>query len=479
MIKNKYQKIINKLLTDKIFRINLVRKNHFWFFNFYMSHYVTVETAPFQREIFALTENTNNKMAVIVAFRGSGKSTIMSFSYPIWAIMGQLQKKHVLLISQTQAKAQSILQGIKSELESNSLLKGDLGPFKEEPGHWGSQALVLTKFNARIATASVEQSVRGTKHNQYRPDLIIIDDIEDPQSLRTKEGRNKTFNWLMGEVLPAGDLNTNFVVIGNLLHQDSVIKRLESKIIKRDIKGVYKAYPLMDDNNNVLWPSKYPTQESIEELKRIFDPVTFYREFMLKILPSDDQVVHEDWIQYYNCLPESNYVYEKIGVDLAISLKDTADYTAVVSARVYGYEKNMKIYILPQIINKRLNFPEAVAEIKLYSSVIGKGRPPAILIEDVAYQVAFSQHMQQEGYECKGVKIGGIDKLSRLTSVTHLIQNGTILFPRDSAKELIQQMIGFGVEKHDDLVDAFTLLIIELVTLNRRRGTIAIGQGQS
>ena len=142
------EKIINKLLTDRLVRLATVKESHYWFFYLYMNHYVTVETAMFQREMFSLTEDANNKMMVVVAFRGSAKSTIMGLSYPLWAIMGKLGKKYVLLISQTQAKAQTMLQSIKSELEKNQLLKGDLGPFKEEPNQWGSQTLVLTKFNA-------------------------------------------------------------------------------------------------------------------------------------------------------------------------------------------------------------------------------------------------------------------------------------------------------------------------------------------
>ena len=469
------EKIINKLLTDRLIRLATVKESHYWFFYLYMNHYVTVETAMFQREMFSLTEDANNKMMVVVAFRGSAKSTIMGLSYPLWAIMGKLEKKYVLLISQTQAKAQTMLQSIKSELEKNQLLKGDLGPFKEEPNQWGSQTLVLTKFNARIATASVEQSVRGTRHNQYRPDLIIVDDIEDLQSVKTKEGRDKSFNWLMGEVLPAGDMNTVIVVIGNLLHQDSVIKRLEAKINENKIRGgVYKAYPLIDENGVVLWPSRYPTYESIEDLKNTYDAVTFNREFMLKILPAEDQVVREEWIQYYDSLPPENYRYEKMGVDLAISTKTTADYTAAVSARVYGYDKDMKIYILPSLINKRMEFPEAIEHIKLSSSAIGGGKPIEILVEEVAYQSAFTQQLKSDGYPSKGVKIGGSDKLSRLSMTTYLIKSGRILFPKNGTEELISQMVGFGIEKHDDLVDAFTLLINEIILDKRRPASFGI-----
>jgi hypothetical protein len=44
-----------------------------------------------------------------------------------------------------------------------------------------------------------------------------------------------------------------------------------------------------------------------------------------------------------------------------------------------------------------------------------------------------------------------------------MIRNGTVLFPDKGCEQLLQQMIGFGVEKHDDLADAFSLLVLKIV----------------
>ena len=68
---------------------------------------------------------------------------------------------------------------LKRELEDNDLLKNDLGPFQEESDEWGSISLVFSNMNARITVASSEQSIRGMRHGQHRPDLIIGDDVED------------------------------------------------------------------------------------------------------------------------------------------------------------------------------------------------------------------------------------------------------------------------------------------------------------
>jgi len=69
---NNFNDMNDRIINDPILRISLARKSHLWFFNMYFAHYVKYETAPFQKELFGLTEDDGNKMAVISAFRGSG-----------------------------------------------------------------------------------------------------------------------------------------------------------------------------------------------------------------------------------------------------------------------------------------------------------------------------------------------------------------------------------------------------------------------
>src|SRR5439155_412957 len=94
-----------------------------------------------------------------------------------------------------------------------------LAPNFDISDEWGSNSIVISKFGARITIASTEQSIRGLRHGEHRPDLVICDDVEDLNSVKTREGREKTFQWLTGEVLPIGDQNTKLMIIGNLLHE--------------------------------------------------------------------------------------------------------------------------------------------------------------------------------------------------------------------------------------------------------------------
>ncbi|GMX58524.1 MAG: hypothetical protein MCSN_1780 [Candidatus Microsyncoccus archaeolyticus] len=451
----KLDNLFRKIISDKTVRQAITRESHEWFFSIYFAHHITYETAQFQKEMFSLTENPGITTLVVVAARGSGKSTIMTLSLPLWAILGKLKKKHVLILAQTMPQARQHLKNIREELESNEILRGDLGPFQEENDEWRSQSLVIPKYGARITAASAEQSVRGIKHGAYRPDLVILDDIEDINSVKTKESRNKTYNWVMGDVTPIGDKNTKFVFVGNLLHEDSLLMKLKTNIEEGKMKGAYRSYPLMDDNGNALWPGKYSSPEDIElEKQKTISEVAFQREFMLKIIPDDDCLVRPEWIHYYEDLPEGNYTSLYTGVDLAISKKDSADYTAMVSIKSYGYGKKLKIYVLPNPINKRLNWPEQVRQIELLYATLGGGCSSKFFIESNHFQSSLAQEMKTRMVNVEEVIAHG-DKRARIASITHLIENGVILFPKKGAENLISQLTGFGVEKHDDLADAF------------------------
>lgn len=456
------------MIKDKKVRISVTKESHLFFFHFYFAHYVTYPTAPFQKEIFALTEDEKLGNFFIVAFRGSGKSTIITTSYPLWAVLGKQQKKYVLILCQTVNQAKQHMRNLKEELENNALLKSDLGPFKEESDEWGSLSLVFSLHGARISVASTEQSIRGVRHNQHRPDLVICDDVEDMASVKTRESREKTRQWLTAEVIPAGDINTRLIIVGNLLHEDSLLMKLKSNIKEQKTSGIFKEYPLVDDIGNILWPGKYPDNKAIEEERmRTANEVAWQREYLLRIIPDDDQVVYREWIHYYSELPTNDGQFRTcvIGVDLAISQENTADYTAIVSALIYGNEKNYRVYVLPNPVNERLTFPQTIERLKNIYESLDTRRNPQICVEDVGYQKAVIQQLQHMGYSVKGIRVSS-DKRSRLTTITHLIQQGKILFPDKGAEHLVSQILGFGVEKHDDLVDAFTIIGHQAIELD-------------
>jgi predicted phage terminase large subunit-like protein len=468
---------------DRKIRMATAAQSHEWFFSLYLAEYLAYTTAPFQQEIFNLTERTDINHVVIVAFRGSGKSTMVTLSYPIWAILGVQQKKFVLILSQTQNQARMHLANIKREFENNELLRADFGPLEEESDEWGSSSLVLIQYGARLSAASTDQSIRGIRHGKHRPDLIICDDVEDLMSVKTYEGRNKTHNWLTGEVIPAGDNNTKLVMVGNLLHEDSLLMRVKARFDAGDMDGVFKAYPVVSDEGQILWPGKYPDLNAVEAARRkLGNDRAWLREFMLKIVPEEDQVILQEWIRYYDELPPKDSPslrYKAIGIDLAISLRNTADFTAMLSAEVHGLGEKMKVYILPNPVNAHLSHLKTLEKAHELVDKLGNKSNVKLFVEEVGYQGSVIEQLTKDNYKAEGVKVRGQDKHARLLSVSHLVESGKVVFPRYGSHQLLQQLIGFGGERYDDLADAFSILLEKVLEHDHKPsvGTVTIGQG--
>ncbi len=462
------EELFNSMKKDRVVRQQIMSGSFNYFFHFYFAHYVQFPTAAFQRDLIGKLENEPDEHLFVVAFRGSGKSTIVTTAFPIWSILGKQEKKFVVIFCQTRVQAKQHMMNIRNELENNQLLKNDLGPFSEESDEWGSHSIVFSNTKARITVASTEQSIRGLRHHQHRPDLFICDDVEDVASTKTREGRNKTYQWLTGDVIPAGDQDTRLIVIGNLLHEDSLLMRLRERVFKKELDGTFMSCAIADAKGKSNWPGKFPNAKALDkERKKIGDEVAWQREYLLNIIPDDDQVIHPDWIQYYHAdkLPETTtkaYRATYSGVDLAISVKDTADCTAMVSARIYGRNEKLRVFILPQPYNQRLTFPQQVEMMKVHKKTVLNRSTDKLIIESVGYQDALAQMLDSQGVDAESVKPHN-DKRTRLALTSSMIRNGTVLFPDKGCEQLLQQMIGFGVEKHDDLADAFSLLVLKIV----------------
>ncbi len=449
---------------NRFLRRKLARLSHSMFFVIYFSQHMKYKTADFQREIFKLTEDEKLRMCVVSAFRGSSKSTICGTSFPIWAMISE-QAHFIVLASQTRTQARQQLKNIRDEFETNTLLRNDWGPFETEADEWGAFALNFKNYGTKIMAVSTEQAIRGLRHREHRPDLIILDDIENLDSTRSKESRDKISEWFSGEIIPLGTPKTRIFILGNFLHDYSLVGRIIAQMKTGTRDGVWKRFPILKDDGTPMWPGMYPNLKAIEDRRRdVGDEVAWKREYMLEIIPDDEQVIRPEWIQYYDELPEEGHPHTIfISADLAISEKETADCTAIVTGYVYNFGDGIVVYLMPQPINRRMSFPETVETIeKLYDQHHEICQNIKILIEDVGYQRAAAQELVNRGYPAQGIPVQG-DKRSRLMTVSNFFKSGMIQFPRTESDILFTQLVGFPRERFDHLVDATTMMLLSLV----------------
>lgn len=370
-----------------------------------------------------------------------------------------------MLFADTDKQTNRYLYNIRAELEQNELLIHDWGNFKPEPGgdrdEWQKTTIVIPRLKSRISCHTNGQNVRGIRHLETRPDYIVCDDIEDIEDVRQKEQRDKLYRWFKSDVMQLGDKKTRYILLGNLLHSDGLMCRIENEILADKIQGVARRYPIIQADGTSMWPGKYPTAESLEIERRRLGEKTWLRECRLKIVPEEGQVIHDDWIKRFKVIPRQ-FIPTGFGagVDLAISKKEHADYTAIVPGIAGLLDGKPKIYIGKRITNAHLSMPETVdACIALSMAKPGL----RFFVEQVGYQAAAVEDMKRKWLSVDPL-VPIKDKRARLEAVASYVRDGTIEFPDDEvADDLIIQLTHFGTEEHDDLVDAFAYLILGLL----------------
>jgi len=464
MIRRTINPIYTKLLNDRKIRIEATSRDIILFFTFYFPHYITHPMADFQKEILSFLQDADQQFIALVAFRGSAKTTFCSLLLPIWASLGCHQKKFIVLVCQNQQRAQQQLANIKMELESNERLIADYGPFIGTVEQWSMNTLVLTN-RTRITAVSVGESIRGIRHGQYRPDLIISDDVEDVQSASIQEARDKLWQFINGELIPAGDLNTRYVFIGNLVHEDSAMMRIKKAIEGHRLDGIYRQYPLIH-NDVIAWKGKFPNFTAIEKLKKGLGSLTDYlREYMLQIIPEGNQLIFpEDINRYEEKIFEirTDFIANVFSTDLAITERQTSDNTSIIHSRIYGKKKPYDAYVMPHPINRKMTSLEIVAEIKRIVSSLLKDESYIVLIENIQFQQMMVETLQADGIHAIAVGIDGKSKRSRVYNSRYFLKTH-LYFPKTGTEEIERQLFGFGVERYDDLVDSVTLLCKYLI----------------
>ena len=139
---------------------------------------------------------------VVAAPRGHAKSTNFTFKDSLHAIL-YAYKHYILILSDSSEQAEGFLDDIKTELEDNANIIMDFGSLKGDKA-WRT-GVILTKTDIKAEAIGSGKKVRGRRHRNWRPDLIVLDDIENDENVNTPEQRRKLKNWFDKAVSKAGD----------------------------------------------------------------------------------------------------------------------------------------------------------------------------------------------------------------------------------------------------------------------------------
>lgn len=214
------------------------QKNFKFFCETYFPHYTRVNGQPtgasylhewIDAHLPAVVDAPEGIKQALAAPRGEAKSTRITLMFVLWcALTGR--KRYIPIIADAFEQAAPFLEGIKVELESNPRLITDFAEHTGAGRIWNVGTIVTTG-NIKIQAFGALKRIRGLRHGPYRPDLVILDDLENDENVKSPEQRDKLEGWLMSTVLNLGpaDDSMDIIYVGTILHYDSVLARTLKK----------------------------------------------------------------------------------------------------------------------------------------------------------------------------------------------------------------------------------------------------------
>lgn len=442
----------------------------------------------------------------IAAPRGEAKSTKVSMSFVLWCVVTGA-KHYVVIVMDAFEQAAEMLEAIKAELEANPRIANDFPEACGQGKVWRA-GVIVTANGRKVEAFGSAKKIRGRRHGAHRPDLAIMDDIENDENVTTPAQRDKLQRFVTASVLNLGppDDSMDAILIGTVLHYDSVLSRFlknplwHRKVFKAIIhwpdrmdlwerfehllitgetpaKGEAEALALyeanraeMDKGAQVSWPALRPLVKLMIKRAREGHAAFDSEQQNDPIAGDDAPFAHSirfwvnrlpDWVFYGACDPSLG----KSG--------SGRDPSAIV---VGGWQREQGILsVVEAQIKKRV--PD-----RIISDVIEMQREYGCIVwgfESVQFQEFLRTELVKRSAQA-GVPVPAralipiADKLLRIESLQPHMHNGLLLL-HSSQTTLIDQFRHFPKADHDDGPDAVHMLWMLAVT----GGIAAAAQGNA
>lgn len=246
-----------------------------FFARFYLPHHFDLPPAELHRDAFHIIQQamlTSGRVNHSLVWpRGFAKTTIATLALPLWCICFE-KRKYILIVSDSHSQAKQQLSTLKDELETNELIIEDFGDLQ---GKKWQEDDITTSTRIKIQALGAGMKVRGRKFLQYRPDLIIADDLENLEGVQSAVRRKQHLKWFFRSLMKAGWSNTKVFVGGNFLHFDCLLKHLEANPLFRSRS--YKAVPSFATRQD-LWDQWRELITDITDINKEDTALTFFQK---------------------------------------------------------------------------------------------------------------------------------------------------------------------------------------------------------
>lgn len=437
-------------------RIERAKRDYAFFVRTYFPHIARTDCGKFQLDAAAYILKNRNARAVFEWARGHAKSTHMGVFIPLWLkIQDTRQFSTMVLVGKSEDSATRLLADLQQELAFNELYIRDFGK-QIKAGNW-AEGEFTTIDGCYFTAVGRGQSPRGLKNHGYRPDYIVIDDIDDDEMVLNEKRVHKAVEWVLSALFGTMEAGRGrFILVGNRIAKTSILTQIAGR------PGVYHTIVnIIDKKGLPSWKENY-TLEEIREMRDFAGERNFQKEYMNNPL-TEGAVFRSKDIHYGKMLPLKEYRLLICYTDPSFKNSNNADYkaTMLVGKTPDGHFHLLKAFAGQTSVSNMIAWHYDIMD------YVG-GRVPVMYY----MESNFMQDLMLDEFAKVGNTIGQHvpirgdarkkpDKFARIEAMQPLFERGLVIFNekgKDSPgmKTLEEQLLLFerGSRAHDDAPDA-------------------------
>ena len=375
-----------------------------------------------------------------------GKSELISKYFPAW-YLGQNPECRVILTSYEADFAAGWSHKVRDLIAEHGRLFKD--PITVDQGSAARNRWDIYRHNGGMQSAGVGGAITG----KGAKILIIDDPVKNAEQANSDTYRQKAKDWYSSTAYTRLEPDGAVILIQTRWHEDDLGGWLLSE--SSDDWTVLKL-PAINDKGKPLWPDRFNLKR-LMEIKAEVGQYWFSAMYQQEPQPPEGGILKRGWLQYYDPKDKKGYLSNSTiytAYDLAISEKETADYTVSCTAKVSGIDGH--IYITDWT-RDHLDFPK---QQRLVVSNQTLHNADLIAIEDTAYQAALPQSLKNHKLPIKTMKPLK-DKVIRATSAFTMMEQGMVHLPlgHPLIGEFENEYTHFPTGKHDDMIDATSMVL--------------------
>lgn len=440
------------------------------FCKYYFPHYMQAPFAYFHLQAQQNLIKKVNKIQVAEWPRGHAKSVFFNVFMPLY-LLATKQLTGMILVSENEEKAQTLLGDIQAELTANHRIMADFNT-QSTIGAWRDGHFVLPN-NIGFWAFGIKQNPAGTRKANNRPNYITVDDADSRQTAKNQDLTIQRVEWVKGELLGCvtGNKTWRMVIANNRVASNGLLAHIVGDINPEDKPDPniihQKVFATQDPKTRKMlmpetggqpaWPEFYSLEQLQALMKASGHRAAMRNFYHLDI--QDGNVFRAEHIQYIK--PSKPHEYTRLISYCDPSFKDAKsnDYKAIVLIGV----KQRQIHILEcwirqasitamvnahaDIHEKWLQQPRHYIEANFLQDIIAKQYQ--IIYEERGYHLPITPDKRKKP-----------DKYQRIEGISPLFEQGVIFISegiRNSTdlKTLLHQLFAFpSPQAHDDGPDA-------------------------